>query len=406
MPESLYDHEKKFKIAYTNAFSEKKSCFSESNKELLREFFGLLQAKGVSYGRLFKYVYAFKNICSWLECDLKDVTKEHLIKLAAVINSQKLKDSVKRDYKGSIKYFYLNLSILPKYEYLTPIYTWLYDKRLKFFSTGLNESEKIDEDERFTDEDIIKLLKVTKNPKYNCIFSVMATQGMRPSELLTMKRKGVEKTDYGFKLKIRKSKTKVREFFVMESFVAEAIQRYLDTLPEDTEYLFDTGLKMLQKMIKEMCIKAGIKKRAYPYKLRKYAVTRDRILGLSTAACEQKFGWKKGTRVISNYDKSVSIDYFNEMRVRYGYAKDNSVDDKFRERICIRCGEKNPFNKKFCIKCTLNLDTTKEQLVKDEGIEPEKVKALESRLEKMDRFIEWLESNKDLKKVIESNASR
>jgi len=94
------------------------------------------------------------------------------------------------------------------------------------------------------------------------------------------------------------------------------------------------------------------------------------------------------------------------MKVRYGYAKDNSTQDKFRDKECIRCGEKNPYDKKFCKKCTLSLDISKEQLVKDEGIEPEKVKALESRLEKMEKFIEWLENNEDLRNEITKFSKR
>ncbi|MBN2422965.1 site-specific integrase [Candidatus Woesearchaeota archaeon] len=359
MPKTIYNNEEKFLKLYNKVFSNNYKAISEPNKEVLKDFLDLLRSEGLTHARRFKYLYFFKNLYKWLNKDILEASKEDLIKLAGIIKEQKYKPSTIRDYISAVKKLYKTITVLPRYEHLESLYFWLYDRRNQFYSTRMEKSKE--KELWFTEDDVMSIITNADSFRNKCFLSIIATQGTRPEEILTLRKKDITEIENGLQMRIS-GKTGVRSLFVYEPFVVEYTSSYLQTIPKEQEYLFEFGIKMGNKILKEICKKIEINKRAYLYKLRKFAITRDRILCLSSGAMEQKHGWAKGTKVIAHYDKSISIDYRREIEERYGLVKDHTPKSKIITKICPRCSEKNPFDRSFCGKCSQRLDVTREEM--------------------------------------------
>lgn len=401
MNRDIYNNEAKFQKRYSKFFSG--TSLSMSNKTVLEDFFELLASEGLSYARRYKYLDFWTNLLKWLNKDVLELDKEDLIKLAGIINDKDYKQSTKGDYKDAVKKFYKSITALPKYERLNDIYIWLYDPRTTFFKKA-KSGEKSDKtkEEWFTEDDVIKIISLAQTLRDKCWISLLASQGMRPEELLTIRKQDVSVIDNGIKIKVA-GKTGARDLFIYESFVITNCMEYIKSLQKDQDYLFNISLKRANDILKDICEKAQIKKRAYLYKLRKFSVTKDRILGLSTGCLEQKYGWIKGTKVISHYDKSVGIDYQKEIQKKYGIIDDKGPRTKLIDKICLRCGEKNPYSNIHCCKCSLRLDITKEELMQNTTNLEKDVNELKIKLDRFERFIVWLESQDKVKKHIEES---
>lgn len=375
MPKQIYNTVEKYENLYNHLFKGApfkkghktlplilKINLSDANKATLKEFIDTLSSEpNVSYGRCYKYLIHLGRIIEWLNKDLENVTKEDLIKLAKEINKGAFTENTKKDFRVTVKKLYRTLSIYPKYKDIEPLYFWLYDKRNTFFKAAVNKANDRRKEEWFSPGDVKKILEFARTNEQKCLFSILATQGCRPSEALTLRKQDVTQIENGLKLKIE-GKTGVRDVFVYEGIAINYITAHLKTLPNDREYVFEFGLRRAGDILKDCCKRAGITKRAYLYKFRKFCVTQDRIKGLSTAACEEKFGWIKGSQQISCYDKSVSADYQKEIKKRHGLITEKDVKTELEDTFCLRCQEKNFSTNTNCSKCGTKLRITQEEL--------------------------------------------
>lgn len=391
MPQTIYKHEIDFKRLFKARISQSKDL-SDANKRILIDFFDALKGEGISFGRRLKYLNFMPHIIAWLGVDFDKAEIRDLIRLAGTIRDQAYTEQTKKDYLVTIKKLYKTISILPEYKELDKTYFWLYDRRNKYFLTSLDMSKIKTKEQWFGEDDVLLILESAKNLRDRALLSILATQGTRPQEVLTLRKEDIQTIENGLVIKVS-GKTGVRDIFVYEGFVITAITEYVKSLEPEREYLFDIGLAMANKILKAICKKTGINKTANLYRLRKFAVTRDRVAGLSSGAMEQKYGWKKGTKVIGHYDKSIGIDYQREMMKRYGLVKDDTPESKIADRVCVRCGTKNTFDKTHCHACALDLNTTREQLTRNmTGMEAQ-LNALTARMQDFELLMERIAKN-------------
>lgn len=401
MPETIYKHEKDFKRLFKERVTSSKEL-SESNKRLLIDFFDALKGEGISFGRRLKYLNFMPNIIKWLGTDFDKAEVRDLIRLAGTIREQAYTEQTKKDYLVSVKKLYKTISILPEYKHLDKTYFWLYDRRNKYFLTSLDMSKIKTKEQWFNEDDVKLILESTNNPRDKALLSILATQGTRPQEVLTLRKTDIQPIENGVVIKVS-GKTGVRDVFVYEGFVITAINEYAKSIPKDQEYLFEIGLARANHILKDICKKTGINKTANLYRLRKFAVTRDRVAGLSSGAMEQKYGWKKGTKVIGHYDKSIGIDYQREMMKRYGLIKDETPESKIADKICVRCDTRNTFDKTHCQSCALDLNTTREQLTQNMTGMESQLKALTERMDYVDKIFSRIAKNSKLKEEIKTS---
>lgn len=319
------NHKAKFENRYNKVVINNMYNYSKSNLEVLKDFFKLLLSEGISYNRQYKYLVLIPQLFNTINKDFIKVTKDDLVVLAGKIRSnENYRETTKIDYLGSIKKLYISLTILDKYKHLEPLYTWLYDKRNRFYSTNIDFKKDKIKKYWFTDGDVLRIIEKARTIRDKTIFSLLATQGMRPQELLTIKQKDINDNG-GDEIQIEISgKTGTRSLFIQEGYVINYLREYLNTLSNNSEgILFKISDKRLNGILKEICREINLIKPVNLYKFRHFSVTRDRIKGMSAGALEQKYGWVKGSKRVAVYDKSSSKDYRKEAREIAG--KDTSL---------------------------------------------------------------------------------
>jgi len=384
MPKEIYNHAVQYARIYKEHVEESKTL-SKANKSVLIDFADLLKAEKLSFARRKKLLTHLIQISGWLKTDFDKATKEDLIKLVAAINEKPYAPWSLRDFKLSVKKLYQTISSLDKYKSIEPLYYWLYEKRNKFYSTAIDKRKAGLDSDWFTEDDIKILIRCADNVRDRCFCILLATQGLRPEEILTLKTQDVIIIDNGFQIKISKGKTGIRTIFIYETAVVNSVADYLPTIPKEQEYLFNFRLRNAQKLVKNLAEKSGIKKRVYLYKFRKFSVTKDRILGVSQGALESKYGWIKGTGVLSHYDKSISMDYQKEMQQKYGIVR-GEAPKMLADKICLRCGDLNAFDKIYCNKCGLRLNITREELMQNVSNSEKEINELKIRIEKLEKW--------------------
>lgn len=356
-----------FDKRYNDVMQHNRLNLSKSDLEVIRDYFPLLKSEGLSPQRRYKiFVQIGKFFSQFKDKDFLDLTKEDLIVIAGEIRDhEQYKESTKLDYLGNIKKIYKVLSTLPKYEeMLDPLYMWIYDKRNKFFSTNFDKRRYKTKKELFTEEEVMKIIGKANNIRDKLIFSMLATQGMRPGELFSIRRQDISLEDNEATIEVS-GKTGVRPIYVQESYVLNYIREYLDSLPKEQEFLFTITQKRMNDVLKEICYDLGIKKRAILYQFRHFAITRDRIRRLSDGAMEQKYGWVKGSDRVKIYDKSSGKDYKREIREISGKAERTIVHSEFDK--------------------TMNYTFLTDSKIKDE------LEEVKKKLEKYDIVFEYLD---------------
>lgn len=313
----LIDNEKRYKLRYDKIIVNNEKSFSKANIEALKDFLMLCKSEGLSSSRCYKYLVVMPQIITYLDKDLIKITKDDLIKVAGYVKGKNYTEQTKLDIIGKIKKFYKTITFIDKYKDLDPIYFWLYDKRNKFFSTNLDRTKIKKKTEKLENEDVKKLIEGADNFRDKAFFSIMATQGPRPQEILGIRKKDIELKEDMIQIEIS-GKTGTRYLFITEEFVITYLMNHLKTIETNEEYIFPISSRRMNDLMKEICYNKGVKKSVHLYKLRKYSVTQDRIKGISEGALEQKYGWVKGSNRVRAYDQSVSMDYKNELTRKNG----------------------------------------------------------------------------------------
>ena len=122
-----------------------------------------------------------------------------------------------------------------------------------------------------TQEEIKKLLTVTKNFKHKLMIELMLCSGLRVSECINLKKENIndDKT-----ITIRSGKGNKDRITIVPSLVLEHLSQYLKQRKHDSEYIFckkdgqKLTVKLPQKIIKQLAEKAGIRKKVTPHVLR------------------------------------------------------------------------------------------------------------------------------------------
>jgi hypothetical protein len=115
---------------------------------------------------------------------------------------------------------------------------------------------------------------------------------------------------------------------------------------------YDAAKKIVFKAAK----KAGIEKRVNLHKFRASRATHLVTEGMSEPVLCEFGGWKIGSAEIRTYVKLSGKNVEDEILKINGLIKEEDKKNKFKIKICPRCGVKNEPVSKFCHGCSLGLD--------------------------------------------------
>lgn len=353
----LYNYPKRLEGALARMKQEKKIC--EENKQAIISFSKVRLAKGSSHGRVAKVVYCMRFWAIWLGKPFSQATKEDLISVVGELESNpKYAEYTKYDFKIVLKMFY----------------KWLkgndeeFPKEVKWLRPNIkNESHKLPE-ELLSEDDVLNIANSAENLRDKALVLVLYEAGCRIGELLSLKMKNVIFDQYGAILRVT-GKTGDRRVRIISS--APMLASWINIHPKAKEpdaMLWHSswgkkhnGMKCLShgtvyEMIRELAVKAGIKKKVHPHLFRHSRATA--LAGkLTEAQMKEYFGWVQGSDMAATYVHLSGRDVDNALLKLQGLVKEeNAEEEKLKVKPCQRCKENNSPISKFCTRCGLPLD--------------------------------------------------
>lgn len=353
----LYNYPKRLEGALARMRQEKKIC--EENKQAIVAFSKVRLAKGSSHGRVAKVVYCMRFWAIWLGKQFSQTTKEDLISVVGELESNpKYAEYTKYDFKIVLKMFY----------------KWLlgndeeFPKEIKWLKPNIkNESHKLPE-ELLSEDDVLKIANTAENLRDKALVLVLYEAGCRIGELLSLKMKNVQFDQYGAVLRVT-GKTGDRRVRIISS--APMLASWINIHPKakDSDAMLwhsswgkkHNGVKCLShgtvyELIRELAVKAGIKKKVHPHLFRHSRATA--LAGkLTEAQMKEYFGWVQGSDMAATYVHLSGRDVDNALLKLQGLVKEeNEEEEKLKVKCCQRCKEPNSPISKFCTRCGLPLD--------------------------------------------------
>jgi len=333
------------------------------------EFLGKKRFEGIGREDFFNYWSYLKT-----RGDLRTTNK-----------TRKLSDSTMQTMIARMKRFYrwINEGETPK---------WLKD--IKITSYG----NKLDPDKVLTEDDIKRLLNVSSSPKDKAIVALLYESGARIAEFLGIRLSDLAFDEYGAWVKLKTGKlrknepTEVRKIRIVNSVsYLKAWMRYHPDLKEffkekttgdfnfynkicenNDNWLWVSKIQTktdkllcnekterfaVADTLQKLAEKAGILKPINPHAFR-----RSRATYLASKIPEsvlRKFmGWKKDSVMVKAYvhlnDAEVG-DVILDKVYNTQTKKLEEAINKLTPKVCKNCGERNPTDYNFCMKCNFPL---------------------------------------------------
>jgi len=259
-----------------------------------------------------------------------------------------------------------------------------------------------------SDQDLAALLRACEdasNPlevkRNQAIIAVLYESGCRVSEIVNLKNKDVVRTDYGFKITVE-GKTGRRTVPLIESAPyllewAEVHPRGDDPeaplFPSLTTNHFGEKLnrRSINKIIKGLAQKAGIKKRVYPHLFRHTRAT-ELTAYVNESYLRQICGWSRMSPTPAFYIHLSGRDVEREILRIHGLVPPQELKPILSKRKCPTCEHENDPHRLYCEACGAPLKAG--AVVLRELSEAHEVasrqKETERRIERMEKVIERL----------------
>lgn len=322
------------------------------NDAELRDFntFLLLQRLGASRRR--KYLYCINKLRKYF-----DLVSDHNNIIAWIWENYT--SFTRRDYLLALKYYY---RFIGKEDLASNIVTHVKKSEVK----------KLLPSELLTPEEIQKMINATKNLMYKTLIAVLWEGGLRIGELLTLYKTNVVPTVYGFKLMVN-GKTGVRGVPIIEA--APYLGKWLEM--NNDERLFPVKYDAVRIYLKKLAKKAGIKKRIYPHLFRHSRCT-YLAKSISESVMRKYFGWTPDSTMPEVYVHLAAHDVEETILSYY-----NMQEVKKEKEVLCRCGQPNPPQSNYCVRCGSPLfKTVLEQMTRDDEL-ASKLKEMETKLERL-----------------------
>ena len=329
---------------------------SERNKELMFIFRDDCFANNIGLPRIIKCLHVLKNVAVWLNKDFDKCATEDIKRLMAQIEvMDNYSPRTKVDYRGVIKKFF----------------DWLPCKIRNLDISWIKTSFKKHNDklpsELLNEEEVLKMINNTKNPRDRAIISSLYESGCRIGEFLKIKMKDLifEKPGCIFMVNGKTGGRRIR-VISSEPYILEWINKHPEKdNPESFVWLKNNGNEMLEyaafcKALRVAARRAGIKKKVNPHNFR-----HARATYLASRFTEQQlkvfFGWTRGSDMASVYVHLSGKDVDDALLNVYGMSQDHEENriTKLKPVTCVMCHSQNEATNKCCKLCGMILDEDK-----------------------------------------------
>jgi site-specific recombinase XerD/phage FluMu protein Com len=342
---------------------EASGAISDANKADIMEFQRYLFAKGLTAGRIAKYLNHLGKISRLLDKGFRDANKDDIIGLVRSIESRPYSAWTKHDYRVVIKRFY----------------QWVrncdedskeYPPEVKWVKTTVcNGNHKLPE-ELWSEDEVRKLIDAADHPRNKALIFVLYESGCRVGEIASRRIKHIQFDKYGAVM-IVDGKTGMRRIRLVSS--VPTLSAWLNIHPgrNDTDSPLWTGIgtrnmnriidyRTISDMLKKAAIKSGIRKKANPHIFRHSRAT-FLASHLTEAQLKEMFGWTQGSNMAAIYVHMSGRDTDNAILKLNGLGSDERKNEEsmLKPVKCPRCEFVNGATSKFCNRCAapLNIQT-------------------------------------------------
>lgn len=366
---------------------------SQENYQTVEEMINHLKADpNVSNNRTYKYLYTFKTLFKkFIDYDLKQADKEDMRGTIGNIEASDYSEWTKRDHRKIIKRTFRTLypDDTDRPDRVTKILN------ARFMKSG-SKVERQRELEPLTPEEVLKQSENANNPRDKLLPVFMFESGARISEVTSVQLRDLQIHDKYVEVKFKTLKNDKGPRELVLTRCSDLIKEWLKYHPrsDDPEApLFVNigggkgsrkGDKLTgsnaQERLRDLADRSNIDKRITNHLYRHSSAT---FYGMSYSVARMvyKYGWKQ---------MSTAETYVHENKNRMKNAKleeeglkskDENTD--FDRQICESCGETWCPTKKYCGKCSSELEDQEEEDMSEMSNEKlvEKIERLEEMVQ-------------------------
>lgn len=257
-------------------------------------------------------------------------------------------------------------------------------------------------------EEILPMIDSCYNQRDRALIAFDWDLGPRPGELFDLTVGTITDHTYGLQVTLD-GKTGRRSPFLVNS--VPYVQQWLQDHPgsDDPDApLFckktstdSISNNRIRDILKEVADRAGVNKPVTPSNFRKSSASHLASKGVSQRSLEQRYGWTRGSDVVTRYIAVFSDASDREIADAYGVDVDEEEPDPTAPRECPRCSRKTPREKEFCIRCKQALDPTAVESLREREDEV-RTAALKLTKENPD-VVEEIQQAQNLMRLFEAN---
>ena len=233
-----------------------------------------------------------------------------------------------------------------------------------------------------SEQEIWKLLAAADHPRDKSLIGVTWEGGFRREEVLGLTVGDCKKKSYGFDITVS-GKTGTRTLQIV--LMAPLLEMWLYNHPAKNDPQSGLWLRLVggrwgtqfepikvgaaDKIIKKLAKRAGIRKKVSLHWLRHTQCTFYADNDVNEAKMREIFGWTPNSKMPSRYTHLSGRSSKKTVLALRGVKKieEKVKADIMQPKTCLRCGETNIFDAKFCRKCGTVLDREEaERIVKEE----------------------------------------
>jgi len=385
------------------------SNLSGKNREKLLEYYNHLAGRGVSEGRVLKYLYTLKTIGKILGKNFEDADKKDIERVLATLRSAKSPISKKaytsntmKDFKVVLKVFYKWLRNYPGKKAYPPEVDWF------TCTIGKNEMEI---KEIMKHEDVIKLIESIPDVKFRAFFGLLYETAMRPEECLSIVWNDVQDIPKG-KMIVVHGKTGARVLYSFWS--AKHLIAWMNIHPNMLRKSADPNMPLwvsrnvgdeilplhystvnqyFHKIVKQNELK--FKKEPSMYILRRTRLT-ELLRIFPEGLVKLIAGHSKSSNTLGKYYNALtSNDVYDALASYYGISVKKAIQkDRVDLNMCPVCNAQVTPDQNYCVSCMTPLKQEYAQKMKDLQKEYDDFISNPKNKELIFQFIEFMHKQK------------
>ncbi|MBN1134152.1 MAG: site-specific integrase [Methanosarcinaceae archaeon] len=340
----------------------RKADIGQDNIDLLEKFVVSCRHEGLAKSTITGYVNYSTRMLSYLldigiNKDINDLDQMDFEKLVMYLEDEKgLSPGGIRNYKKLIKKFM-------RWYYDDEPPKWVKNLKLKSLATPVQPQDLL------TQEEFDKLVESCRHPRDKSFIAVLADSGMRIGALASCRIKNVHFNQYGAIIYISstsRSKKSTAAKGIPITWSTGYLNQWLAVHPlkDDPEAplwvtrdknMDPLSYKSARIMIKNIGLKAGIKKRVNPHSFRHLAITHWILDGYNEQEIKHRAGWSKGsTQMFKIYANFTDQEINDRIFEKCGLKTEDTRHVTLKK--CPRCSNVLRATDKFCSQCSLVLD--------------------------------------------------